>query len=362
MGRTAKSFIAIVVVPVFLALVYNICATDRYAATASFVVRSATGTSDNSMLDTLSGSTSSGSTKSDSYIVRHFIESPDLVRQVDEEFGLDNLYGPDRADPLQRIQPWMSFEDKVRYWRRRAFSTYDNTSGILTLEIQAYSAQEAKDVADFVMDRIADLVNDLTLTARKSSYDFAISELKTAEEELRDAHSRMTTFRIENNIIDPEVSSERDNLAIHNLNMEISAKKVQLDELLQSVEVEGPNVTSLRRKIEALERQRDILMRDVGPNGIDVTSNVEILSRYAEHQFEVQMATQKYESLLEAAELARQEAKHEQRYLAVFTTPYVADRAEYPRRIVNVVLCAIFFTLFWAIGRFIIQMIKDHNQ
>ncbi len=362
MGRTAKSFLMVVVVPVLLSLAYNILATDRYSATASFVVRSASTTTDSSMLDSISGSASSGSTKSDSYIVRHFIESPDLVRQVDEEFGLERLYGPERADPLQSLKSWMSFEDKVRYWRHRVFSTYDNTSGILTLEVQAYSPEEAKEVADFVMERISSLVNDLTLSARKSSYDFASAELKAAEADLRDAHNRMTKFRIENNIVDPEASYKQDNLAVHDLNMEISAKKVQLDEMLQTVEVEGPNITSLRRRIKALERQRDILMKEIGPNGIDVTSNVEILSRYAEHEFEVQMATQRYQSLLEAEELARQEAKHEQRYLAVFTTPYVAERAEYPRRVINVFLCAIFTTLFWAIGRFVIQMVKDHNQ
>jgi capsular polysaccharide transport system permease protein len=361
-GATARSFLKLVIVPVLFVLAYNICATDRYAATSSFVVRSANSSTDSSMFESLAGSVSSGSTKSDSYIIRHFIESPDLVRQIDEKFGLEALYGPDRADPIQSLKPWMSFEDKVRYWGKRAFSTYDNTSGILTLEVQAYSAQEAKDLADFVMEQIENLVNELTLSARKSSYDFARKELEAAEQDLRDAHSRLTHFRILNNIIDPEVSSERDNLAIHDLNMEISERKVQLDELLQTVEVEGPNVTSLRRRIAALERQRDIMTKDIGPNGIDVTSNVEILSQYAEHEFEVEMATNRYQSLLEAEELARQEAKHEQRYLATFTTPYVAERAEYPRRLLNVFLAFVAATLVWAIGRFIIQMIKDHNQ
>lgn len=107
------------------------------------------------------------------------------------------------------------------------------------------------------MARIEELVNDLTLTARTSSYEFARAELKAAEDELREAHNRMKAFRIENNIIDPEVSSQQDNLAIHELNLQISEQKVQLDGLLSSVAVEGPNVAALRRRIASLERQRD---------------------------------------------------------------------------------------------------------
>lgn len=353
---------AVVVLPVLLTALYNILATDRFAATSSFVVRSASTSGDGGMLESLAGTVSAGSTKSDSYIIRHFIESPDLVRMIDEEFGFHALFGASRADVVQRLQPWASFEDKVSYWGRRAFSTYDNTSGILTLEVQAYSPQDAKAVADFVMARIEELVNDLTLTARTSSYEFARAELKAAEDELREAHNRMKAFRIENNIIDPEVSSQQDNLAIHELNLQISEQKVQLDGLLSSVAVEGPNVAALRRRIASLERQRDSLMQEVGPNGLPVASNVEILTEYAELEFEVELAANRYQSLREAEEAARQDAKHEQRYLATFTTPYLADRAEYPRRVLNILLALLAFSVLWAIGRFVVQMIRDHNQ
>lgn len=89
---------------------------------------------------------------------------------------------------------------------------------------------------------------------------------------------------------------------------------------------------------------------------------MEILTEYAELEFEVELAANRYQSLREAEEAARQDAKHEQRYLATFTTPYLADRAEYPRRVLNILLALLAFSVLWAIGRFVVQMIRDHNQ
>ncbi len=352
-----------VVVPVLLALAYNVLATERFSSEASFVVRSASsGQSGGDMFDTITGSVSSGSTKSDSYIVRRFIESADLVRLVEERFGLEVLFGAGRADPIQRLQPWASFEDKVDYWNWRAFSTYDNTSGILTLEVQAYSAKDARDVADFVMDRISDLVNDLSHRARETSYAYAREDLEEAEAAIRDAQQKLKRFRITANIANPDSSAERDDLLVYELNKQITYEKVALDVLLQNVVRPGPNGMGMRQRIEALIRQRDALREEIGSTDSNATITAEIMSEFGEHQLAVEIAKTRYVSSLGAMESARRDAEHQQRYLAVFSSPYAADQAEYPRRVINVILALIGFTLAWAILCFVIQMIRDHRQ
>lgn len=362
-SAAAWSFLIVVALPVLLSAVYNILATERFSAHASFVVRSASsGQSGGDMLDTITGSVSSGSTKSDSYIVRRFIESADLVRLVDENFGLEKLFGPDRADLVQRLQPWARFEDKIDYWNRRAFSTYDNTSGILTLEIQAYSATDARDVADFVMSEISSLVNSLSHQARETSYAYALQDLQEAENELRNAQQRLKHFRVANNIANPDSSAERDDLLIYELNKQIAEEKVALDVLQQNVAKPGPNAEVLRKRIDALTRRRDALREEIGSQDGGTAITAEVMSDFDELRLSVEIAKTRYVSMLDAMESARRDAEHQQRYLAIFSRPYAADQAEYPRRIINVVLTLIASILLWAIGRFIIQMIRDHRQ
>lgn len=357
-----RSWALCAALPALLFAGYNIIATDRYAAGASFVVRSAGSEGDGGLLDTLSGSVSAGSTKSDSYVIRRYIESADLLRAVDEEFGLEKLYGPDRADPVQRLWPWMSFEQRIDYWNRRVISTYDNTSGIVTLEIQAYSADDAQRVASFVMTKIDDLVNRLSHDAREGSFSYAKKEMEAAESRLREAQSALKRFRSENQIADPTASAGRDDQLIYELSQQIVDHQTSLDILMRTAEQPGPNATSLRERITSLKRQRDELREEIrsGQGASMVTA--EIMNDYETLSLDVEIARQRYTTTLEGLESARREAERQQRYLAVFAEPYAADMAKYPRRIINSLLALLGFSLIWGIGRFAVQMVRDHKQ
>ncbi|PVH27272.1 capsule biosynthesis protein [Pararhodobacter oceanensis] len=359
------SFLLFVILPVSLFAIYSVFATDRYAAGSSFVVRSSTSNSGGGggeLLDSLTGSVSSGSTKSDSYIVRRYIESPDLVREIDQAFGMHNLFGRDTIDLFQRLPADATFEDKIDYWNRRALSTYDHTTGILTLEVQAYTADEAKVLADFVMEHIRNFVNDLSRSARMTSYDFALRELEVAEVKLNEAQALLTAFRVENRIADPSMSANRDDMLVFELNRIIMEERANLSVLSERPHQDF-NAEQLRRRIIALEMQRDQLregISDTQSSGGTITA--EIMNDYEELALGVEIAKLRYMAMLESMEGARREADRQQRYLAVFAEPYAAEEAAYPRRIINVLIAFVAITLIWAIASFVIQMVRDHQK
>lgn len=361
-GSVRNSYLSLVMIPTLAFGIYNAVATDRYASSASFVVRSASAESGGDLMDNLTGSVSAGSTKSDSYVVRRFLESPDLVRQVDEEFGLFRLFGADRADLGQRLYAWSRFEDKVDYWNRRVSSTYDNTSGILTLEVQAYSAEDANRLADFVMSKVGDLVNQLSFAARESSYAYAREEMEAAEANLREAQEAMRRFRTVNNIADPSLSAGRDDMLAYELNKQIVEQEAALAVLEKNVSREGPNVTGLRDRVEALRAQRDALREDIGQTSAGGIVTAGLMNDYEGLQLDMRVAESRYVSTIEGMENARRDAERQQRYLAVFSDPYPAETAEYPRRVLNTFLLLIGLSVGWAIARLITQMIRDHRQ
>lgn len=355
-----NSFGAIVIVPTLIVGAYNVMATDRFAASSSFVVRSQSGSQGGELLDSISGSVSSGSTRSDSYIIRNYIQSADMVRLIDEEFGFQMLFGGKGIDLVQRLSQDANFEDKIDYWRSRVSTGFDHTTGILNLEVQAYSGGNAKNVADRVLEHVRELVNGLSLSAREQSYDFASKELALAEEMLRDAQQRLTLFRSETGITDPTISASRDDELIRELNREIISKKASLDQIRSSTQRPGANATALEGRIASLESQRTQLLESVGDAISGTVITADLMSQYESILMDIEIGQSRYARMLESMEGARRDSDSQQRYLAVFEQPYVADEAEYPRRLLNILLTFIGLTMLYAIGRFVVAMIRDH--
>lgn len=364
-GRGIRmSFLALVLLPSLIFGLYNILAADRFAAGSSFVVRSMqSGQGGGDLLESITGSVSAGSTKSDSYIVRRYLESADLVREIDSEFGLETLYGGSRGDLLQRLRPEASFEDKLRYWQRRVRSTYDHTTGILTLEVQAFTADEAERVASAVMDKVRRLVNELSHSARESSLAYARAELAEAQAALLAAQEQLTGFRARNGFADPTMSAGHDDQLISELNRQIVTEKANLEVLSKNVSDPGPNIARLEQRIAALEGQRQQLMDERGGSGGEAgVVSADAMGDYESLLLGVEIARSRYVVTLEGMESARRDAERQQRYLAIFDHPYAADEAQYPRRIINSLVAALGLLVVWAIGCFLVQMVRDHRK
>ncbi|MFG6080416.1 hypothetical protein ACEUZ9_000973 [Paracoccus litorisediminis] len=358
-----RLLMACAAIPFLFCTGYNLMATERYAAHASFVVRNTVnngGSGD--LLDGLTGSVSSGSTKSDSYIVRRFIESADLVRLMDAEFDLAKIYGAERADPISALRSDASFEDKVDYWNRRVLSSFDHTTGILTLEIQAYAPEEAKALADAVMSKIDDVVNAISADARNASYEFARKQADAAAVELRAAQSRVKDFRSARGIADPVMSASRDDMLIFELNKQIIEEKAALGAIEDGISRPGANVARITQRIAALEHQRDGIRQNIASGGSEAMVSAEAMNEYEALTLEVEIARSRYMLMLQGMETARSEAERQQRYLAIFETPYVAEDSAYPRRLINIMIAAIAALMGWGIASFVVQMIRDHRH
>lgn len=365
-GRGLRlSFALLVLLPALVFAAYSaFFAADRYVSSSSFVVRSMqSGQGGGDLLESITGSVSTGSTKSDSYIIRRYLESADLVREIDAEFDMVALYGGGRGDLFQRLRRGASFEEKIDYWQRRARSTYDHTTGILTLELQAFTPEEAEALATAVMGRIRLLINDLSHAARESLLVYARAELADAEKAMHEAQARLKGFRAENGLADPTMTAGHDDQLISELNRQIINERANLDVLTMNVTVPGPNITRIEQRIEALERQREQLLGERGGTGREgrLVSADEIAD-YESLVMGMEIARSRYVATLDGMEAARRDAERQQRYLAVFSEPYAADEARYPRRLIDIMLVALGLLVIWAIGCFLLQMVRDHRK
>ena len=176
----ALSFTLLVALPVLLGTYYfAVVASDRYVSGAGFAVRGMDAGGGMDIIGAFTGLASTGSTGSDSYIVLKYLESRDVLDQLQNDFDIRQSYGAENIDFLSRMDAELSIEGIVDYWDGMIDTSFNSTSSIITFEVQAFAPDDANRVAALVLQYAQDLVNRLSEEARRDSVRFAMSECPT---------------------------------------------------------------------------------------------------------------------------------------------------------------------------------------
>ena len=359
--RLILSFVLLVLFPSGMAATYyGYFASDRYAVGSSFVVRGFEAGGGNDLVSSFTGLSSSGSTTADSYIIRRYLQSGDILLHLEDNLALRSHYANPEIDPLSRFDDSKSFEEFILYWSRRITTTYDSTTGIVTFEVQAFDPDTSLLLAKEVLQAADDLINALSADARQDSLSFAEAEVERAEERLRDAQIALRQFRSTTGTVDPTVNALLDAELIAELQAQIIDIAAQISELeQQGVASSSPILIQLERRREAIQSQIDTRRAAVGAES-ENTASADNLDLFEGLQIEQTFAQQRYASALTSLEQARIDADRLQRYLAVFSEPLPPQEAIYPRRVRNSVLMAVASFMFWVIGTLLVYAVRDH--
>ncbi|PID36129.1 MAG: hypothetical protein CR993_06310 [Rhodobacterales bacterium] len=358
--RLILSFILCVIIPSIAgAIYYAKIASDRYSAGASFVIRGFDAGGAGDLVSSFTGLTASGSTTSDSYIIRRYLLSADLLLLLEDELHIIEHFSAPEIDRLSRFDKTLPFEDFVTYWGSRITTTYDSTTGIVTYEVQAFDADTALELAEAVLAAADTLVNNLSANARTESVRFAQAEVARAEKRLRDAQLALLEFRTSSGTIDPSANAQLDAELVGSLLKQLSDVQAQIQTLQGRVDAEAPILRDLQRREAALQAQIDLQRQAIGAADTN-TTNAERIAEFESLQIEQTFSQQRYASALTSLEQARLDADRQQRYLAVFSRPLMPQDAIYPERLRNSLLVLLACFTLWAIGTLVTYAVRDH--
>jgi len=364
LSKLLWSFVLCVLLPIMAATAYYMTiATDRYAARAGFSIRGVDTSAGIDGIGAITGLASSGSTTSDSYIVLSYLASRELVEAVDAELDLRGAYAATDVDPLSRLEPDANAEEFVNYWQRRIRTQFDPTSGIIEFEIQSFSPEHAREIADAVLRLTQALVNDLSANARSDALRFARDEVELQEVRIRDALSAIRDFRASEQSVDPSASAALEIQLIASLESRLIDLNARISALRQTLDEDAPSMNALRRNAEALEAQITERRQAIGNNVFDdigMSAVTQQLALYEALEVERSLVQQAYASALISLEQARRDADRQLRYLAIHLRPQAAQSAEYPRSISNLLVLSFALVAAWGIGALITYSVRDH--
>lgn len=356
------SFFVVVVAPLIVFGFYLwTVAEDRYASTVGFTVRQEEGKSGADLIGGLAALTG-GKPSTDGDVLYEFIRSQELVRRIDDRLGLRDYYSEFwETDPVFAIWPGASIEDMLWYWQRVVRVSYDQSTGLTELRILAFDPVMAQAIAAEVVAESQAMVNALNEQARSDAIRYADFELQQAEDRLRKARAALTEFRTRTQIVDLDADIQARMGVMSNLQQQLAAELVALDELSNTTNSNDPRVQQSRRRIEVIreritEERRAFATNEVLSTGEDYPT---LISEFEGLTVEREFGEEAFRAALAARDTARANALRQSRYLATYVRPTLAERSEFPQRSLLMMLAALFSVLVWGITVLVYYSIRD---
>lgn len=340
-------------------------ASDQYVSTVGFSVRKEHG---GAAIDLLGGLSAfgggSGGSASDTDILYEYIRSQDMVEKVDAELDLRPRLSRDWPhDFVFAFNPSGHIEDLTKYWRRQVNVVYDNTTGLITLNVSAFTPQDAQQIAEAVFKESSDKINQLSTIARDDSTRLAEAELDKTRQELTETRQAMTAFRMKSQIVDPTADLTSQMGVLSGLQAKLAEQLVAHDLLIDNAKPTDHRVVQSQQKIDALRKLIEAERAKFGSSssGPAGESYSQLMAEYEKLAVDREFAEGAYRSARIAYEAATAEAQRQARYLAAHIQPKVAQSSTEPNRIWLLCVVVGLLLIGWSILVLIYYSIRDRR-
>ncbi len=338
-------------------------AQDQYASNLGFSVRTE---ESGSAIELLGGVTQlSGSSSSDTDILFAYLTSQELIRRIDDEVDLREIWSRDRfpLDPVFTLAPGGTIEDLRDHWLRKVTIVYDNSTGMIDLRILAFDPFDAQRIAEALFAACTEMINELSAVAREDAIKYARDDLEQALTRLRGARQALTEYRNRNQIVDPGIDTASRMGLLTTLQGQQAEALIELDLLLEATRDNDPRVVQAKKRVRVIEARITAERRKLGlgDDGSAGTAFADLVGEYEGLIVDREFAEVAYTTGLAAYDAARAEAQRQSRYLAAHVRPTLAEAPEYPEREVILALATLFALAFWVIAVLVVYSLRDRR-
>jgi len=353
------TFVLFVVAPTVCAAVYYLfLAHDRYQVEAEFVVRQAS-TSISASGEGGGAAMGISAAMEDTFAAEDFMVSRDAMSRLRESVDLREIYGRAGRDVLMRFPPLLSSDTNealFAHFQRFVKVERANSTRLSTLNVVAFTPDDARRIAERLLEVAEARVNELNLRAQADTIEDANARLQTAKDELFDIQKELTAFRTRELLVDPS----EDAVALGELIGELNLERASLNASIRQFEATAPNspqLPAMRRRAQALEQQ---IARERGRISSSSDRFAEKFEEYERLQLEMEVAVGTVEAAITTRELAQRAADEQKLYLIRVSGPTTPDAAAYPDRMLMIVAVATGAALFYGVAWMLATGMQAH--
>lgn len=353
----------LVVAPMALAIVY-FCffAVDRFVSSAQVVVRQE-GSNPGAGLPGLSTllTGANPASREETLYLREYITSNDMMQLLEDQLHWAEHYQAQRSDLFYWLPRDAQREDLLKFYQRMVKASYDETNGLLTVQVQALSPAMAQQMLAAILAASEHFVNEVSHGIAREQMSFAKRELENARRNYSMRKKQLLTFQNKNKVLDGKNSAQGRADIIASLEAEYSRQQAVATEMQYTLRADAPQVQQQKQRVNAIRTQLATEKKRLvsAPDGDQ--ANV-VASGYQQLMLDAGIAEDTYKSAVFALDNARVEASKKIRTLVTVVTPNLPQRALYPERLYDLATLLMGLLMLYGIARFLIASIEDHRD
>jgi len=359
-------FVLAVILPTLLAMAYfGSYATPIFVSESSYVVRSPNKKSaaSSGLGALLDGAGFSGFAKApdDVYAISQYIRSRDALNYLDDKLGLHAAWSSDDIDLFRRFDPlgWDSSREALYdYYLKRVAVGADASSGITTLTVTGFTAEQVLAINELLLGKAEELVNILNERGRNDLIRFAENEVRLAEDKAKEAAQALSDFRNTQAVVDPEKQTMLHFEQISRLQEELIRTRGQLTQL-RVFAPDSPHPPALELQAQTLEREIEAETEKITGGEQSLASKA---AEYQRLQLEREFADKQLAIAMSALEGARSEAQRQQLYLETIAKPSLPDEATFPKRFRGILSTLVLGLVAWGILSMLLAGVREHQH
>ncbi|NMN56717.1 capsular polysaccharide transport system permease protein [Xanthobacter sp. SG618] len=324
------SFGLLVLLPAVATLLYlTFVAAPQYRSEARLVVRGNLETVSNASASPAANGIPQVANTQEARVVVDYLRSRAMVDALQEQLDLKRIFGISDRDPVFALSPEASTEDLVTYWNRQVSVSLEQMSGVIKVQVYAFSPQSAALLAAAVVRQAEQVTNDLTARNRSDRVVEAEAEERAAFTELAVVRTALETFRNSQGTLDPTKSASDAFAVISKLRDQRSALNTDLNAARARLDEDSPVVRALKERLRSLDEKIAALDGSLLGDAASTGSSGNLVAG-AELEASRRLAEQRLKQAEAELIEARTDRGRQQVYILAFMAPTLPHEKAFP--------------------------------
>ena len=326
------NFLLVFLLPFTASVIYySTFASPKFESSARFVLRSSAKVLTR---DRFSGNSALPSAKiiQDTQIVVNFLSSLIFLDQFKQTVSFEDVYGREDIDYFSRLSKGLSKERQLDYWEDQFSVGIKPKSGIVEIQLTAFSPIDAKRLLQQAIQLLEIRVNQMNQGIWNDLIRATEDEFKKASTALDKTRSKFRDIQNATGVFNVTQSAQGVSDIITQLNTEIAEMESREQVLSQTLSPASELLMILRREIDAKEKQSAALSADLaGENKLTNSTFAEFSKLFEQSQLEQELSENRFRKAARELERIKLISSLQLVYLDTFIEPNLPESPKYPR-------------------------------
>lgn len=350
--------VVLVIFPVLLAIAYfGVLASDQFESETRFTIRTSEPLRGNDDLAQASGMPSALIVQ-DTQIIANYVKSRALLERLGAEIDLRQIFGRSGIDWYKRLAANASIEDLLDYWQKMTSVAISPSSGIITVKVRAFSAEEAHRINQIILVAAEELVNDMNDRIWEDVTSSARDEVRQATDLLSAARARLQEARNDAGILTIDSVSGSLSALLTQLRGEWIALEHEYQSKSRMVSQQAPQMRVLASKIEIRQQQIADLQQQIASSTSTGLNLADHSAVFAQIELEQTLAENRLAASINALEQLQLISQQKLLYLNAFLMPTMPDDARFPRRILWIAVAFVLSLACFAVLSALLSVVR----